>query len=136
MTPSYQAEGPIPPQGSIEAQNTGVTANHHGVKVQHAEALQAAGPGKGHVGLAAGKHTAQRHLHTIQGHALGRERQGWSHLSLCFPCAQEADPTSSSPAMAPDLLALFIESEPERQDDGCLSKGVSRKYGSKIRAEG
>lgn len=70
VTPSYQSKVTAPPQGGIEAQHTGVTANHCGVKVQNTQALQAAGSGKGHVGLATGKHTAQRDLHAIQGHAL------------------------------------------------------------------
>lgn len=70
VTPSYQAEAPALLQGGIKVQHLGITANHHGVKVQHTQAMQTAGPGKGHIGLAAGKHTAQRNLHAIQGHAL------------------------------------------------------------------
>lgn len=111
VTPSYQSKASAPPQGGIEAQHTGVTANHHGVKVQHTQALQAAGPGKGHVGLAAGKHTTQRDLHTIQGHAL---RDGETAMEPDLPevfCVQEPDPMSPAQLLPLDLLAQSRDSQ-------------------------
>lgn len=110
VTPSYQAKATAPPQGGIEAQHTGVTANHHGIKVQHTKALQATGPGKSHVGLAAGKYTAQRDLHTIQGHPLGMETEMEPAL-LEVLSAQEPDPTSPAQLLPLDLLAQSRDSQ-------------------------
>lgn len=131
VTPSYQAEAPASPQVGIEAQHTGITANRHGVKVQHTQALQAAGPGKGYVGLATGKHTGQRDLHTVQGHALGG---GGTELEPAQPeilCAQEPDPTFPSPATAPGsprLVQRFLRQKDRLTADGCLSRMGSRRH--------
>lgn len=130
VTPSYQAEATAPPQAGIEAEHTGVTANHHGVKVQHTQALQAAGPGKGHVGLATGKHAAQGDLHAIQGHALGMERQRWSQL-----CLKSFVPQSLTPPHQPSYCPWISWPSPgilRQRDrltlDGYLSRRGSRRY--------
>lgn len=84
---TYQIKAPAPPQGGIEAQHAGIAADHQGVKVQHPQALQAAGAGEGHIGLPAGKHSAQGDLHTIQRHAL-RAGKGQSQLNLKSPSSK------------------------------------------------